>query len=46
MSSPNGHAVPESVKGAMVDVVTNFFNKGGSPADATKQLATAVQNAK
>jgi len=45
-SFAHGHAVPESVKGAMIDVVTNFFNKGGSPADATKQLVAAVQNAK
>jgi glucose/mannose transport system substrate-binding protein len=45
-SFAHGHAVPESLKGAMIDVVTNFFNKGGSPADATKQLVAAVQNAK
>ena len=45
-SFAHGHAVPESVKGAMIDVVTNFFNKGGSPADATKQLVAAVENAK
>jgi len=45
-SFAHGHAVPESMKGAMIDVVTNFFNKGGSPADATKQLVAAVQNAK
>jgi hypothetical protein len=30
----------------MIDVVTNFFNKGGSPAQAVKQLSTAVENAK
>jgi glucose/mannose transport system substrate-binding protein len=45
-SFAHGHAVPEGTKGGMVDVVTNFFNKGGSPAQATKQLATAVENAK
>jgi glucose/mannose transport system substrate-binding protein len=45
-SFAHGHAVPESVKGAMIDVVTNFFNKGGSAADATKQLVAAVENAK
>ena len=45
-SFAHGHAVPESIKGAMIDVITNFFNKGGSPAEATKQLVAAVQNAK
>jgi glucose/mannose transport system substrate-binding protein len=45
-SFAHGHAVPESIKGAMIDVVTNFFNKGGSPAEATKQLVAAVENAK
>ena len=45
-SFAHGHAVPESIKGAMIDVVTNFFNKGGSPAEATKQLVDAVENAK
>ena len=42
-SFAHGHAVPESIKGAMIDVVTKFFNSGGSPADATKQLVAAVQ---
>jgi glucose/mannose transport system substrate-binding protein len=45
-SFAHGHAVPESIKGAMIDVVTNYFNKGGSPAEATKQLVAAVENAK
>ena len=45
-SFAHGHAVPESVKGAMIDVVTNYFNKGGSPAQATKQLVAAVENAR
>jgi len=45
-SFAHGHAVPESIKGAMIDVITNFFNKGGSPAEATKQLVAAVKNAK
>jgi glucose/mannose transport system substrate-binding protein len=42
----HGHAVPEAMKGAMIDVVTKFFNSGGSPADATKQLVAAVEAAK
>ena len=42
-SFAHGHAVPEAIKGAMIDVVTKFFNSGGSPADATKQLVAAVQ---
>ena len=41
-SFAHGHAVPESIKGAMIDVVTKFFNSGKNPADATKQLVTAV----
>jgi glucose/mannose transport system substrate-binding protein len=45
-SFAHGHAVPESIKGAMIDVVTKFFNSGGSPADATKQLVAAVESAK
>jgi len=45
-SFAHGHAVPESIKGAMIDVVTKFFNSGGSPADATKQLVAAVEAAK
>jgi glucose/mannose transport system substrate-binding protein len=42
----HGHAVPESIKGAMIDVVTKFFNSGKSPAEATKQLVAAVESAK
>jgi glucose/mannose transport system substrate-binding protein len=45
-SFAHGHAVPESIKGAMIDVVTKFFNSGKSPADATKQLVAAVESAK
>jgi len=45
-SFAHGHAVPESIKGAMIDVVTNFFNSGGSPADAAKKLAAAVEASK
>ena len=45
-SFAHGHAVPESMKGAITDVVTKFFNSGGSPSDATKQLVKAVENAK
>ena len=45
-SFAHGHAVPESMKGAMIDVVTNAFNKGIPPAEATKQLVAAVENAK
>jgi glucose/mannose transport system substrate-binding protein len=41
-----GHAAPESVKAAITDVVTKFFNSGKSPAEATKQLVAAVANAK
>ena len=40
-SFAHGHAVPESIKGAMIDVVTKFFNSGKNPADATKQLVAA-----
>jgi glucose/mannose transport system substrate-binding protein len=45
-SFAHGHAVPESIKGAMIDVVTKFFISGGSPAEATKQLVAAVEAAK
>jgi glucose/mannose transport system substrate-binding protein len=45
-SFAHGHASPEGVKAAMIDVVTKFFNSGKSPAEATKQLVTAVANAK
>jgi glucose/mannose transport system substrate-binding protein len=45
-SFAHGHAVPESIKGAMIDVVTKFFNSGKNPADATKQLVAAVAASK
>ena len=45
-SFAHGHAVPESIKGAMIDVVTKFFNSGKSPADAAKQLVVAVAASK
>ncbi len=45
-SFAHGHAVPESVKGAMIDVVTKAFNSGTPPAEAAKQLVAAVKAAK
>jgi glucose/mannose transport system substrate-binding protein len=45
-SFAHGHAMPDSVKGAIYDVVTKFFNSGGSSADAVKQLVQAVEAAK
>ncbi len=45
-SFAHGHAVPESIKGAMIDVVTKFFNSGKNPAEATKQLVAAVAASK
>lgn len=36
-------AVPRTVRGEFLDVVTNFFNSDMSSADAVKQLAAAVQ---
>ena len=45
-SFAHGHAVPEAIKGAMVDVVTKAFNSGTPPAEATKQLVAAVKAAK
>lgn len=45
-SFAHGHAVPESIKGAMIDVVTKAFNSGTAPAEATKQLVAAVKAAK
>ena len=45
-SMAHGHAAPEAVKGAVYDVVTEFFNSDMSSADASKKLAEAVANAK
>jgi glucose/mannose transport system substrate-binding protein len=45
-SMAHGHAAGESVKGAVYDVVTAFFNSDESSADAATQLAEAVANAK
>lgn len=45
-SFAHGHAMPESVKAAVTDVVTKFFNSGKSPADAARQLVAAVKNSK
>ncbi|HTO44155.1 MAG TPA: ABC transporter substrate-binding protein [Burkholderiales bacterium] len=45
-SFAHGHAVPESIKGAMIDVVTKFFNSGKNPSEATKQLVAAVAASK
>jgi len=41
-SFAHGHAVPEATKVRMIEVVSNFFNKGGSPAEATQQLMAAA----
>jgi glucose/mannose transport system substrate-binding protein len=38
-------AVPRSVRGEFLDLVTNFFNSDMSSADAVKQLAAAVKRA-
>jgi glucose/mannose transport system substrate-binding protein len=38
-------AVPRSVRGEFLDLVTNFFNSDMSSADAVKQLAEAVKRA-
>lgn len=40
-----GHAMNESTKGAVYDVVTKFFNSGKSSADAVKQLVKVVKSA-
>jgi glucose/mannose transport system substrate-binding protein len=45
-SMAHGHAASESVKGAVYDVVTAFFNSDESSAEAAKKLAEAVANAK
>ena len=45
-SLAHGHAAPEAVKGAVYDVVTEFFNSDMSSADAAQKLAQAVANAK
>jgi glucose/mannose transport system substrate-binding protein len=45
-SMAHGHAAGESVKGAVYDVVTAFFNSDEGSADAAKKLADAVANAK
>jgi glucose/mannose transport system substrate-binding protein len=45
-SMAHGHAASESVKGAVYDVVTAFFNSDQSSTDAAKKLAEAVANAK
>ncbi len=45
-SMAHGHAATEAVKGAVYDVVTEFFNSDMSSADAAKKLSEAVANAK
>src|SRR4051794_12778739 len=45
-SMAHGHAASESVKGAVYDVVTAFFNSDQSSTDAAKKLSEAVANAK
>lgn len=37
-------AVPDSIKGAIVDVITNFYNTDMNSQDATKALVNAVQS--
>jgi glucose/mannose transport system substrate-binding protein len=44
-SMAHGHAASESVKGAVYDVVTAFFNSDQSSAEAATALAEAVANA-
>jgi len=44
-SLAHGHAASESVKGAVYDVVTGFFNSEQSSAEAATALAEAVANA-
>jgi glucose/mannose transport system substrate-binding protein len=39
-------AVSPAVRGAMFDVVTNFYNSDMSPQDAAQKLAAAVSEAK
>ena len=39
-------AVDPAIRGAMFDVVTNFYNSDMSPEDAAKKLAAAVKAAK
>jgi glucose/mannose transport system substrate-binding protein len=39
-------AVPRTVRGEFLDVVTNFFNSDMSSQDAVKQLGAAVKRAK
>ncbi|MBT3359013.1 MAG: sugar ABC transporter substrate-binding protein, partial [Rhodospirillales bacterium] len=41
-SMAHGHAVPEAVKGAIYDVVTNYFSSDQSAEEAVKKLAEAV----
>ncbi|WP_363617217.1 hypothetical protein [Mesorhizobium sp.] len=38
-------AVPRSVRGEFLDLVTKFFNSDMSSADAVKELAAAVKRA-
>ena len=38
-------AIPRTVRGEFLDVVTNFFNSDMSSADAAKALADAVKRA-
>ena len=44
-SMAHGHAASESVKGAVYDVVTGFFNSEQSSAEAATALSEAVANA-
>jgi glucose/mannose transport system substrate-binding protein len=38
-------AVPRTIRGEFLDLVTNFFNSDMSSADAVKQLADAIKRA-
>jgi glucose/mannose transport system substrate-binding protein len=44
-SMAHGHAASEAVKGAVYDVVTQFFNSDMSSAEASQMLAEAVAGA-
>ena len=41
-SMAHGYGVPEAVKGAMYDVITEFFSSDMKPEEAVKKLADAV----
>jgi glucose/mannose transport system substrate-binding protein len=45
-SLAHGHAAPDNVKAAMVDVISRAFNAGTPSAEAVKQLVAAVKASK